>query len=152
MFNILRALVVTTGLLVSPLIPINPSPPLASPKAIVDTLVFATPLKRFIDIASSPARNRTLDWKSDGCSAPVIRSTGRTFDFTSSCRRHDFAYRNYKRIDSGIYWTEPLRRRIDDRFSVDMRNACRTRPRLDHLTCTAWASIFYRTVRNYAGT
>ncbi len=148
---VLRALVVTTGMLVSPITAHDSTPQSRFQKGLVDSIVFATPLPKFMAMVASPTRNKSLDWESDGCSVPIIRSTGRTFDFTSSCQRHDFAYRNYKRIDSGIYWSEALRQRIDSRFSIDMRDTCKIRARLEKLTCTAWAHIFYRTVRTYAG-
>ena len=133
---------------------VAPSPhSLAQTVSVIERGAFATSLSAFPRFERTYRQQfRELDWTTDYCSSPLVGNTGRSFNFTMSCRRHDFAYRNYKRIDSGIYWSEPLRRRIDDRFSVDMHDACRTRPRLDHLTCTAWASIFYRTVRTYAGT
>ena len=36
----------------------------------------------------------TLDWSNDGCSAPIVGSEGRSFNFRAACDRHDFGYRN----------------------------------------------------------
>lgn len=130
------------------------SPPPAAtqtPRQVVETLMFSTPLNQFIHIADSPARDRRLDWKSDACSAPVIRSTGRSFDFMSACRRHDFGYRNLSRIDRGRHWTAPMRRRVDDQFRRDMRESCSRRTALDKWRCLTWAEMFFRAVRIYAG-
>ena len=38
----------------------------------------------------------TLDWSNDGCSAPIVGSEGRSFNFRPACDRHDFGYRNLK--------------------------------------------------------
>lgn len=114
-------------------------------------LVFATPLSQFITASASWNRDVRLDWSSDGCSAPLVGGTGRSFDFNDACRRHDFGYRNFSRIDDGIWWDAPTRRRIDDKFLSDMRMSCAARATRDRLTCRAWALVFYRTVRAYAG-
>jgi len=114
-------------------------------------LMFSTSLVTFIDLADTPPRDTRFDWSSDGCSAPLIGGTGRTFDFTNACRRHDFGYRNFSRIDRGIWWDAPTRRRIDDKFLSDMRTNCSHRSTKDRLMCRSWALVFYRTVRAYAG-
>ena len=49
-----------------------------------------------------------LDWSTDGCSAPLIGSEGRTFDFRIPCARHDFSYRNFTAL--GLL-DEPLDRK-----------------------------------------
>ncbi|MBJ7426381.1 MAG: hypothetical protein JHD22_05530, partial [Ilumatobacteraceae bacterium] len=66
----------------------------------LETLVFHTSLPAFIEtLHSKSAMLGWFDQSSDLCSAPVIGSTGRSFDFTQACERHDFAYRNYKLLD-----------------------------------------------------
>ena len=119
--------------------------------SLVRRLVFSTSLANFITISESSQRDSRLDWTTDGCSAPLVGGTGRSFDFTSACRRHDFGYRNFSDIDDGIWWTAPMRQRIDDKFLSDMRTSCSVRPRPDRLICRGWALVFYRTVRAYAG-
>jgi hypothetical protein len=39
-----------------------------------------------------------LDWTTDGCSAPIVGSEGRSFNFRAACDRHDFGYRNFKAL------------------------------------------------------
>ncbi|MCX6518272.1 MAG: phospholipase A2 [Actinobacteria bacterium] len=138
------SLVATAGLSVALF-----SPP--SPRAQIETFVFRTPLATFISTADSPTRDARLDWSSDGCSAPIIESTGRTFDFRNACRRHDFGYRNYSRLDNGTKWTSALRARVDAVFLKDMHADCARRPRVVRASCTLWAQTFYRFVRTYAG-
>jgi hypothetical protein len=138
------SLVATAGLSVALF-----SPP--SPRAQIDMYVFRTPLATFISIADSPAHDSRLDWSTDGCSAPFIESTGRSFDFRSACRRHDFAYRNYSHLDNGTKWTSTLRARVDAMFLKDMQTDCARRPRVVRASCALWAQTFYRFVRTYAG-
>lgn len=131
------------------------SPPVSASSAplknIVDALMFTTPLERFITIADSPDHDPRLDWTSDACSAPVVASTGRSFDFTAACRRHDFGYRNLARIEHGRWWTAATRQLVDSQFRRDMRHDCDHRVRTFRLRCLAWAELFYRAVRTYAG-
>ena len=138
------SLVATAGLSVALF-----SPP--SPRAQIETFVFRTPLATFISTADSPIRDARLDWSSDGCSAPIIESTGRTFDFRNACRRHDFGYRNYSRLDNGTKWISSLRARVDAVFLKDMQADCVRRPRVVRASCMLWAQTFYRFVRTYAG-
>lgn len=123
----------------------------ASLKSTVDTLMFATSLERFIAIANSPTHDARLDWSSDACSAPVVESQGRSFNFTAACRRHDFGYRNLSRIDRGRWWTSATRQLVDSQFRRDMRHDCDRRVRTFRLRCLAWVEVFYRAVRTYAG-
>lgn len=136
------------------------------------SLVFQTSLSSFIDIArrQSPS-DRAFDWSSDLCSAPLVGSTGRTYDFRWSCRRHDFAYRNFKKADlvrscppstseryctsqwlpSGRWWNSTIRHRIDRQFLADMTSHCWSRPTSEKIPCLAWSQIFFRTVRITGG-
>lgn len=97
-----------------------------------------------------------FDWGTDHCSAPLVGSTGRSFDFTAACTRHDFAYRNYKRADAasaqrGRMWNSGTRHKIDLRFQQDMKNHCSRRSVVDRPTCHTWAEMFYRLVRIAGG-
>ena len=92
------------------------------------------------------------DWTTDDCSAPGVGSTGVSFDFTHPCHRHDFGYRNYKRIDllvEGEVWNEVNKRFTDDQFLEDMRDHCATRPYYLKTQCFAWAQTFYLAVRAF---
>ena len=116
-----------------------------------DRLVFHTSLADFTAIAAAhagagtaPANGGALDWSTDLCSAPLVGSTGRTFDFTDACRRHDFGYRNLARAHD-------VRKRIDRQFLADMKSHCRRRWLPDRPTCYSWAYTFYGAVRVAGG-
>lgn len=126
------------------------SPPPA-PHVVARSLVFSTSLKKFVSVADSDKRDSRLDWSTDGCSVPVIGSTGRSFDFYDACRRHDFAYRNLGRLDGGKWWTPQMRARVDAVFRRDMLADCAARQATTKRSCTAWAETYYRAVRVYAG-
>jgi len=134
------SLVVAAGLSVTPL---------PSAQTVAETLLFHTSLPAFVSIADSPLHDARLDWGTDGCSAPIVQSTGRSFDFYDACRRHDFGYRNMSRFKNGRVWTEALRLRIDERFRKDMRSSCSTRDVITRTQCLAWAETFFRTVRRF---
>jgi hypothetical protein len=123
----------------------------------LDTLVFQTPLDNFRRIASRRSGiDAVFDWSTDHCSAPLVGNTGRSFDFTTSCQRHDFAYRNFKKADSespqrGQLWNSSVRHRIDLQFQRDMRGHCSQRGVTERATCRVWAEVFYRLVRIAGG-
>ena len=138
--SVMCSLVVAAGLSVSSL-------PLASEYSVAHSLLFRTPLQQFIAESESPSRDARLNWNTDGCSAPLVHSTGRSFDFYTACHRHDFGYRNMPHINGGKHWTLSMRRRIDSLFRTDMRTDCALRPRITRAACRAWAETFYRAVR-----
>ena len=136
------SLVVSAGLSVTPL-------PLPSAQSVAETLLFRTSLPAFVNIANQQNHDVRLDWSSDGCSAPVVHSTGRSFDFTNACRRHDFGYRNMSQLKNGRLWSEAMRLRIDKQFRKDARASCTSKVRLTKTQCLAWAEMFFRTVRSF---
>ena len=138
---------IVSTLVVAAMISASTPPPLA----VAHSMMFRTPLSSFIATTTSPARDARLDWTTDGCSAPVVGSTGRTFDFTHACHRHDFGYRNFKAIDRGKWWTSSMRQRIDTVFRRDMLLDCDSRPKTAKKLCRAWATTFYKAVRAYSG-
>ena len=134
------SLVVAAGLSVTPL-------PFA--QSVAETLLFRTSLSSFVASADSPTRDARLDWSTDGCSAPIVQSTGRSFDFYNACRRHDFGYRNMSRFKNGRVWSEALRLRIDAQFRKDARAGCASKLRLTKVQCLAWAETYFRAVRSF---
>ena len=138
--SVMCSLVVAAGLSVTPL----PSP---TAREAIDTILFRIPLTEFVLIADHPTHDMRLDWTTDGCSAPVVESSGRSFNFYSACRRHDFGYRNLSRLDGGKYWNTTLRLRVDTLFRRDMRASCAGRVRVLRLQCLIWAETFFRSVR-----
>ena len=126
-----------------------PSPPPAppvDPQALVDDLM-AGELGTFLAYRSSRERDPRLDYSTDECSAPVIGSRGRSFDFTEACLRHDFGYRNYERL--GLL--RERRRAVDGRFLADMRAHCLTRASHQLISCLEWARTFHLVVRAFGG-
>ena len=136
------SLVVAAGLSVTPL-------PLPSAQSVAETLLFRTSLPVFVTSADSPAQDVRLDWSTDGCSAPIVQSTGLSFDFYDACRRHDFGYRNMSRFKNGRVWNETVRLRIDGQFRKDARASCTSKIRLTKVQCLAWAETYFRAVRSF---
>jgi hypothetical protein len=168
MRSVLRVLVAVTSFLTvsSPAFaglstphPTHPSPAVAdhSPAgdlAYVEHLLYGVSLWRFI--ATTAWGDRWFDWSNDGCSAPLVGSTGRSFDFRAACIRHDFGYRNLQLLErryggDGRFWTHTSRRRVDDQLYADMRTHCRSRPWWDEPPCFTWAATFYVAVRVAGG-
>lgn len=140
--SFLCSLVVAAGLSVTPF-------PLPSAQTVAETLLFRTALPAFVATADSPEHDVRLDWSTDGCSAPIVQSTGRSFDFYNACRRHDFGYRNMSRFKNGQIWNQALRLRIDTQFRRDARASCVFKIRLTKVQCLAWAETYFRAVRSF---
>lgn len=140
--------------------------------ARIEVLMFRTPIDSFVSTARSPhGFDSSLDWSTDECSAPVVGSTGRSFDFTAACLRHDFGYRNYKMLDRtyncpqrpvgaacadgtwsyGRWWNASNRARLDAQFKKDLLAHCASRSVWDRPTCRAWAATFHKAVRTFGG-
>ena len=127
----------------------------APDRGIVDRLVFDTPLKRFrIERTRAKRIHRWLITSTDGCSAPIVGSSGRSFNFRLACERHDLAYANYSvlsRLSLGVEWNASLRAKVDDRFQRDLQDTCSKRRHSERLRCDAWAVLFFHAVRLAAG-
>lgn len=121
--------------------------PLPSSQTVAENLLFRTSLPAFVSTANSSKHDLRLDWSTDGCSAPVVQSTGRSFDFYNACRRHDFGYRNMRRFKNGRVWSEAIRLRIDEIFRTDMRSSCKPRVAVMRTQCLAWAETYFQAVR-----
>ena len=138
----------------------------------IENLVFTTPISDFVRLVTSHSlEDSWFDWTSDGCSAPLVGNKGLSFDFTRPCLRHDFAYRNYKLLDSryscanrpaesvcnapdvrpGVFWNSSTRQKIDRKFKVDLLYECANRGVTERFRCRAWAEVFYRAVRIAGG-
>lgn len=142
----------------------------AADLADIERLVFQTSLPAFLLLADRAADPR-FDWTTDLCSAPLVGSVGRSFDFRGPCRRHDFAYRNLKLLDQryscparppgqycppgssrrAVYWNAPRRWHVDLRFFGDMVDHCGTRSWWDRQRCWTWAQVFFGAVRTAGG-
>lgn len=122
-----------------------PSPTDERSVAVVSYVAFELDLAGFTRLKPRLARTHLhLDWSTDGCSAPVVGSEGRTFDFRSACARHDFSYRNFSAL--GLL-DEALRARIDEQFRRDLYRSCERQLRTRRVRCVAWAELFVEVVR-----
>jgi len=124
-------------------------------RLVVDDLVFSVPLARFRGERSRAKRlHPWLITRTDGCTAPFIGSTGRSFNFRAACERHDLAYANYQslaRLDAGVVWSSELRAQVDDQFQRDLQQSCTNRRHSERLRCDAWAVVYFHAVRVAAG-
>jgi Flp pilus assembly pilin Flp len=109
--------------------------------------VLAMSLPEFQAYEASPSRDARMDYSDDDCSAPIVGSSGLGFDFTEPCERHDFGYRNAKRL--GLF--EELKDEVDRIFLEDMRATCAARPPVMGSHCRAMAEVFYAGVRAGGG-
>lgn len=127
--------------------------------AFVEHHLYVLPIGAFIGAADrgvSPAGDRWYDWSTDGCSAPRVGDTGRSFDFRAPCRRHDFGYRNLRLLEhrwgtGTTFWNRSARERVDRQFLADMRAHCHVRRWFDRPTCLAWANVYFAAVRVAGG-
>ena len=111
---------------------------------VVNELVFDTPIKTFLTKEKSKDPS-CCDWSTDGCSVAPEKPGG--FNFHSSCLRHDFAYRNFKRLDK---FTDEERKKIDDNFKNDLNDEC-AKQGDDEKECKTLAEVYYLAVRACGG-
>jgi len=95
------------------------------------------------------ARSGRWDASTDFCSFAPDHGPG--FDFRPACVRHDFAWRNLRRIDRqaggrGRVDTPSRRRRANEQFLADMRLLCRAGPVLFEPACLVVAASYHRVV------
>ena len=62
------------------------------------------------------------NWSDDGCSAKIFSPVVNAY-FNDQCKRHDFGYRNWRRI-TGYSGTSSLRLAIDNKLYSDMKERC----------------------------
>ena len=123
--------------------------PFPSDIETIDFVMFDLDLATFIRQRSMLRRaNPQLNWTTDGCSAPIVGESGRSFNFRDACIRHDFGYRNY--MARGMF-TADSRMRIDEQFRRDLDTLCAPKVRTFKVRCAAWAEIFYTAVRLAGG-
>jgi hypothetical protein len=84
-----------------------------------------------------------FDWSTDYCSSSPDNPLG--FDFRLSCYRHDFGYRNYKRMNL----FPPNKPRVDSAFYEDMRRRCASYNVVLRPACNSLAWTYYQAVRTF---
>jgi hypothetical protein len=93
------------------------------------------------------ARRGTWNLSTDLCSfAP---DAGPVFDFRFPCIRHDFAWRNLRRLQEqlgGDIDTRARRLEASRQFLVDMRATCAVRPAIQRPPCRAVAQAYFHAV------
>ena len=152
-FHLRLLVAVTSVLTVSSPVSAGPVRSASVDQATVERLMHSTSMTSFLAAVDI---DRWFDWSTDLCSAPLVGNTGRSFNFTNSCRRHDFGYRNLQLLErrygtGSTYWNASSRKRVDLRLLTDMRNHCFGRPWYDEPTCLAWSETFYVAVRTFGG-
>ena len=110
-------------------------------RAVTDEYLYEIALGDFTDLRDEKPHDDQLDWSSDSCSYSPDDPLG--YEFTESCDRHDFGYRNYKVQER---FDEDNRLRIDDNFRDDMYGSCG-----DDSACRGVANIYYQAVRQFGG-
>ncbi|WP_190822248.1 phospholipase [Saccharopolyspora pogona] len=111
-------------------------------RKVTDDYLFETSLDSFTATRAERPHADQLDWSTDGCSMSPDKPLG--YKFRTSCERHDFGYRNYKKQDR---FGEDNRKKIDDNFKSDMYSVCGT-----DMVCKGTANIYYYAVREFGGT
>lgn len=88
-----------------------------------------------------------INWNDDLCTKSP--ESGKNYNFKKSCQRHDFAYRNSKRLESwyGVDgWSYHNKAVADTGFRRDMTNHCYNRDSWEIEDCLAKRSVYYKTV------
>lgn len=112
-------------------------------RATVDRWLASDPAR--LDTAA--ARRRLFDVSTDLCSSAP--DTGPVFDFRVPCIRHDFAWRNLRRIDrlaGGGVDTRARRQEASRQFLRDMDVTCSRRPLVQRPACRSVAAVYFRAV------
>jgi len=136
----LLVLVAVASMATAPLPTRYTPPPFATDTEAVHYVSFTLDLQTFVRQRSALKRAYPLlDWTTDGCSAPVVGSEGRSFNFRSACWRHDF-----KRLGA---FNEFVRLQIDEQFRLDTGTTCAPRVHTARFRCFAWAEVFFVAVR-----
>jgi hypothetical protein len=116
----------------------------------LDRLVNVISYEQFESLHQHPESSgyAYMDWSTDGCSAGPLG--GSPYHFDEACFRHDFSWRNLKRITklSGHeLFTERNKYVADQRFLNDMKHRCDSYNAFVKPTCVVAAEGFYRAVR-----
>jgi hypothetical protein len=94
-----------------------------------------------------------MDWSTDGCSAPLGLGSG-PYDFYNACLRHDFGYRNLKRIETQFRqdsWRWRNKANVDTIFARDMDDRCREFNWFSRQPCFVFADGYEGAVRAFGG-
>jgi hypothetical protein len=84
-----------------------------------------------------------FDWSTDYCSSSPDAPLG--YDFHLPCWRHDFGYRNFKKLNA-FPASKP---RLDDSFYFDLKNVCGRYASAARPPCYALAWTYYQAVKAF---
>ncbi len=90
-------------------------------------------------------------FESDQCSAPLAGNG--PYNFVNPCYRHDFGYRNLKRVESTFgrdVWQWANKANVDTRFSSDLDIRCNEWNILVRPSCYATGNSYEYAVRTFA--
>jgi hypothetical protein len=91
----------------------------------------------------APWAEYAFDWSTDYCSDSPDNPLG--FNFALSCARHDFGYRNYKRV--GLF---PANKpRLDSALYEDLKRKCATYNVFVRPACYSLAWTYYQAVKAF---
>ena len=88
----------------------------------------------------APWAEYNFDWSTDYCSSSPDNPLG--FNFTLSCARHDFGYRNYKAVGQ----FSANKSRLDSAFYEDLKRVCTTYNAIVRPACYSLAWTYYQAV------
>ncbi|MFC0030972.1 phospholipase [Micromonospora chaiyaphumensis] len=88
----------------------------------------------------APWTEYNFDWSTDYCSSSPDNPLG--FNFSLSCYRHDFGYRNHKAM--GIFPAN--KSRLDSAFYADLKRVCATYNTVVRPACYSLAWTYYQAV------
>jgi phospholipase A2-like protein len=91
----------------------------------------------------APWADYGFDWSTDYCSSSPDNPLG--FDFTLSCARHDFGYRNYKAVS--LFPSN--KSRLDSMFYEDLKRKCASYSAAVRPACSALAWTYYQAVKAF---
>ncbi|MEQ4724789.1 phospholipase [Nonomuraea sp. B19D2] len=88
-----------------------------------------------------------FDWSTDGCSHAPDKPDG--FNFYWACWRHDFGYRNHKKLVGKAEFKARYKSRVDSAFHQDMLRVCMFLPIKGPIyrKCKGYAKTYYETVK-----
>lgn len=84
-----------------------------------------------------------FDWSTDYCSSSPDNPLG--FNFSLSCYRHDFGYRNYKAMGQ----FSANKSRLDSAFYEDLKRVCATYSSVVQPACYSLAWTYYQAVKQF---
>ncbi|MFG6199748.1 phospholipase A2 [Nonomuraea sp. JJY05] len=157
-----KTLAVTVAALAASAVLATPAQATALDKSNAERLMMAVQLTQdskssFDKWAKARANRNTeavkaykFDWSSNGCSVPkeIKNADAWKLIFLIPCTRHDFGYRNVKKIATTSSWKNTYKKGVDSAFHGDMKRTCDGRfSGAKKVACKTVAYEFYAAVK-----